>query len=63
MVRVRDRFDDHGAELFRLGFSFCKERGCVLASLGLFIFSLGLGIGEDYPMSTVIMSELVNKIT
>ncbi|XP_018860630.1 probable inorganic phosphate transporter 1-9 isoform X2 [Juglans regia] len=48
---------------FGCGFSFCKERGCVLASLGLFRFALGLGIGGDYPLSAVIMSELANKMT
>ncbi|KAG2693006.1 hypothetical protein I3760_08G079200 [Carya illinoinensis] len=45
------------------GFSICRKRGCVLASLGLFRFALGLGIGGDYPLSAVIMSEFANKKT
>ncbi|XP_041021185.1 probable inorganic phosphate transporter 1-9 [Juglans microcarpa x Juglans regia] len=45
------------------GFSICRKRGCVLASLGLFRFALGLGIGGDYPLSAVIMSEFANKTT
>jgi PHS family inorganic phosphate transporter-like MFS transporter len=44
------------------GFSICTTRkNCVLVSLGLFRFLLGLGIGGDYPLSATIMSEFANK--
>ncbi|XP_061354721.1 probable inorganic phosphate transporter 1-9 [Gastrolobium bilobum] len=45
------------------GFSVCIRRPCVLLSLGLFRFFLGLGIGGDYPLSSTIMSEFANKRT
>ncbi|KAG6704531.1 hypothetical protein I3842_07G137200 [Carya illinoinensis] len=46
------------------GFSFCtRKSSCVLGSLGLFRFALGLGIGGDYPLSATIMSEFANKKT
>ncbi|XP_050231370.1 probable inorganic phosphate transporter 1-8 [Mercurialis annua] len=45
------------------GFSICRTRNCVLFSLGLFRFFLGLGIGGDYPLSATIMSEFANKRT
>ncbi|XP_059461456.1 probable inorganic phosphate transporter 1-9 [Corylus avellana] len=45
------------------GFSICTTRNCVLVSLGLFRFILGLGIGGDYPLSATIMSEFANKTT
>ncbi|MED6136666.1 phosphate transporter [Stylosanthes scabra] len=45
------------------GFSICVKRTCVLLSLGLFRFLLGLGIGGDYPLSSTIMSEFANKKT
>lgn len=45
------------------GFSICTTRSCVLFSLGLFRFVLGLGIGGDYPLSATIMSEFANKRT
>ncbi|XP_015960199.1 probable inorganic phosphate transporter 1-9 [Arachis duranensis] len=45
------------------GFSICIKRTCVLLSLGLFRFLLGLGIGGDYPLSSTIMSEFANKKT
>ncbi|XP_059461679.1 probable inorganic phosphate transporter 1-9 [Corylus avellana] len=45
------------------GFSICTTRNCVLVSLGLFRFMLGLGIGGDYPLSATIMSEFANKTT
>jgi PHS family inorganic phosphate transporter-like MFS transporter len=45
------------------GFSICRTRNCVLVSLGLFRFLLGLGIGGDYPLSATIMSEFANKRT
>lgn len=45
------------------GFSICRTRNCVLVSLGLFRFLLGLGIGGDYPLSVTIMSEFANKRT
>jgi PHS family inorganic phosphate transporter-like MFS transporter len=41
----------------RCGFSICTTRSCVLVSLGLFRFLLGLGIG---PLSATIMSEFTN---
>jgi PHS family inorganic phosphate transporter-like MFS transporter len=45
------------------GFSICttRRKNCVLVSLGLFRFLLGLGIGGDYPLSATIMSEFANK--
>jgi PHS family inorganic phosphate transporter-like MFS transporter len=43
------------------GFSICTTKNCVLVSLGLFRFLLGLGIGGDYPLSAIIMSEFSNK--
>lgn len=46
------------------GLSICtKSRTCVIASLGLFRFMLGLGIGGDYPLSATIMSEFANRRT
>jgi PHS family inorganic phosphate transporter-like MFS transporter len=45
------------------GFSICRTRNCVLVSLGLFRFLLGVGIGGDYPLSATIMSEFANKRT
>jgi PHS family inorganic phosphate transporter-like MFS transporter len=45
------------------GFSICTTKNCVLVSLGLFRFLLGLGIGGDYPLSATIMSEFTNKAT
>ncbi|KAJ6306155.1 hypothetical protein OIU78_021476 [Salix suchowensis] len=45
------------------GFSICRTKTCVLASLGFFRFFLGLGIGGDYPLSATIMSEFANKNT
>ncbi|TVU11410.1 hypothetical protein EJB05_44995, partial [Eragrostis curvula] len=45
------------------GFSVCRTRRCVLASLCLFRFVLGVGIGGDYPLSATIMSEFANKRT
>ncbi|KAG5250194.1 phosphate transporter family protein [Salix suchowensis] len=45
------------------GFSFGRTRTCVLVSLGIFRFFLGLGIGGDYPLSATIMSEFANKKT
>ncbi|KAI9398791.1 hypothetical protein POPTR_002G005500v4 [Populus trichocarpa] len=45
------------------GFSFCRTKTCVLVSLGIFRFFLGLGIGGDYPLSATIMSEFANKKT
>ncbi|XP_030522237.1 probable inorganic phosphate transporter 1-9 [Rhodamnia argentea] len=45
------------------GFSICTTRGCVLGSLVLFRFVLGVGIGGDYPLSATIMSEFANKRT
>ncbi|WCJ44755.1 phosphate transporter 1 1 [Euphorbia peplus] len=45
------------------GFSICRTRNCVLTSLGVFRFCLGLGIGGDYPLSATIMSEFANKRT
>ncbi|KAJ3679750.1 hypothetical protein LUZ60_017761 [Juncus effusus] len=48
---------------FMSGFSFCHTRKCVLTSLCLFRFFLGIGIGGDYPLSATIMSEFANKRT
>ncbi|KAG6776710.1 hypothetical protein D5086_011759 [Populus alba] len=45
------------------GFSICRTKTCVLVSLGVFRFFLGLGIGGDYPLSATIMSEFANKNT
>ncbi|KAM0903132.1 hypothetical protein ACQ4PT_018914 [Festuca glaucescens] len=45
------------------GFSICRTRGCVLSSLCLFRFLLGVGVGGDYPLSATIMSEFANKRT
>ncbi len=45
------------------GFSICTTRSCVLVSLALFRFILGVGIGGDYPLSATIMSEFANKRT
>ncbi|KAK9164869.1 hypothetical protein Scep_000060 [Stephania cephalantha] len=45
------------------GFSICRTRKCVLTSLCLFRFLLGVGIGGDYPLSATIMSEFANKRT
>ncbi|XVE69557.1 hypothetical protein DITRI_Ditri10aG0001000 [Diplodiscus trichospermus] len=45
------------------GFSICRNRNCVLLSLGFFRFLLGVGIGGDYPLSATIMSEFANKKT
>ncbi|KAJ7967003.1 Phosphate transporter [Quillaja saponaria] len=45
------------------GFSICTTKGCVLGSLALFRFLLGIGIGGDYPLSATIMSEFANKRT
>ncbi|KAM7252902.1 hypothetical protein ACFE04_025520 [Oxalis oulophora] len=42
------------------GFSMCRDRKCVLLSLGFYRFLLGFGIGGDYPLSAVIVSESVN---
>ncbi|XP_064959488.1 probable inorganic phosphate transporter 1-10 [Musa acuminata AAA Group] len=51
------------ASSFASGFSICRTRGCVLTSLCLFRFLLGIGIGGDYPLSATIMSEFANKRT
>uniref|UniRef100_A0A7N2QYJ1 Major facilitator superfamily (MFS) profile domain-containing protein n=1 Tax=Quercus lobata TaxID=97700 RepID=A0A7N2QYJ1_QUELO len=48
---------------FGCGFSVCSTRWCVLLSLGLFRFILGIGIGGDYPLSATIMSEFSNYTT
>ncbi|KAK6939119.1 Major facilitator, sugar transporter-like [Dillenia turbinata] len=48
---------------FACGFSMGKSRACVLATLGVFRFTLGVGIGGDYPLSATIMSEFANKRT
>ncbi|CAI0381517.1 unnamed protein product [Linum tenue] len=45
------------------GFSACTTRGCVLGSLAVFRFALGVGIGGDYPLSATIMSEFANRNT
>lgn len=45
------------------GLSICTTRSCVLVSLGIFRFLLGIGIGGDYPLSATIMSEFANKRT
>ncbi|KAI3969614.1 hypothetical protein MKX01_020175 [Papaver californicum] len=45
------------------GFSICRTRKCVIASLCFFRFMLGIGIGGDYPISATIMSEFANKAT
>ncbi|XAR61508.1 hypothetical protein NMG60_11015953 [Bertholletia excelsa] len=45
------------------GFSICTSKKCVLGSLGLFRFLMGVGIGGDYPLSATIMSEFANKRT
>ncbi|KAH6782820.1 phosphate transporter 1 [Perilla frutescens var. frutescens] len=45
------------------GFSMCTSRACVLLSLGVFRFALGVGIGGDYPLSATIMSEFANRKT
>ncbi|KAJ1259181.1 hypothetical protein BS78_10G134400 [Paspalum vaginatum] len=45
------------------GFSVCRTRGCVLVSLCLFRFLLGVAIGGDYPLSATIMSEFANRRT
>ncbi|KAI3921930.1 hypothetical protein MKX01_005619 [Papaver californicum] len=45
------------------GFSICRTRKCVIASLCFFRFMLGFGIGGDYPISATIMSEFANKAT
>lgn len=45
------------------GFSMCTSRACVLLTLGVFRFALGVGIGGDYPLSATIMSEFANRRT
>ncbi|XP_057794728.1 probable inorganic phosphate transporter 1-9 [Salvia miltiorrhiza] len=45
------------------GFSACTSRSCVLLTLGIFRFALGVGIGGDYPLSATIMSEFANRRT
>lgn len=45
------------------GLSMGTSRGFVLVSLGVFRFSLGVGIGGDYPLSATIISEFANKRT
>ncbi|KAJ8772535.1 hypothetical protein K2173_027712 [Erythroxylum novogranatense] len=45
------------------GFSVCRTKKCVLTSLAMFRFLLGIGIGGDYPLSATIMSEFANKRT
>ncbi|XP_051123440.1 probable inorganic phosphate transporter 1-9 [Andrographis paniculata] len=43
------------------GLSLGTSRACVMLSLGFFRFTLGLGIGGDYPLSATIMSEFANR--
>ncbi|KAK0592055.1 hypothetical protein LWI29_012547 [Acer saccharum] len=45
------------------GFSFGSTPNSVVASLCFFRFWLGFGIGGDYPLSAVIMSEYANQKT
>ncbi|XP_060189881.1 low affinity inorganic phosphate transporter 1-like [Lycium barbarum] len=45
------------------GLSFGHMRKSVMATLCFFRFWLGFGIGGDYPLSAVIMSEYANKRT
>jgi MFS family permease len=43
------------------GLSFGSSPAGVVASLCLFRFFLGVGVGGDYPLSAVIMSEYASK--
>ncbi|KAJ4765045.1 phosphate transporter 1 [Rhynchospora pubera] len=45
---------------FNCGFSIGRTANYVIASLCFFRFFLGVGIGGDYPLSAVIMSEFAN---
>ncbi|CAF1730432.1 unnamed protein product [Brassica napus] len=45
------------------GLSFGNKAKGVMTTLYFFRFSLGFGIGGDYPLSTTIMSEYANKKT
>ncbi|KAJ3696590.1 hypothetical protein LUZ61_000295 [Rhynchospora tenuis] len=45
---------------FNCGFSIGRTANYVIASLCFFRFFLGVGIGGDYPLSAVIMSEFSN---
>lgn len=45
------------------GFSFGSTAHSVIATLCFFRFWLGFGIGGDYPLSAVIMSEYANQKT
>ncbi|GJV72121.1 low affinity inorganic phosphate transporter 1 [Tanacetum coccineum] len=45
------------------GLSFRHEARGVMATLCFFRFWLGIGIGDDYPLSATIMSEYSNKKT
>ncbi|KAG9443269.1 hypothetical protein H6P81_014609 [Aristolochia fimbriata] len=48
---------------FLSGFSLGTSKESVVASLCFFRFWLGFGIGGDYPLSAVIMSECANRKT
>ncbi|XP_068640095.1 low affinity inorganic phosphate transporter 8-like [Aristolochia californica] len=48
---------------FLSGFSLGTSKESVVASLCFFRFWLGFGIGGDYPLSAVIMSEYANRKT
>ncbi|PSR93274.1 Inorganic phosphate transporter 1-3 like [Actinidia chinensis var. chinensis] len=48
---------------FASGLSFGSSAPSVIASLCFFRFWLGFGIGGDYPLSAVIMSEYANQKT
>ena len=48
---------------FASGLSFGSTSHSVIASLCFFRFWLGFGIGGDYPLSAVIMSEYANQKT
>ncbi|KAJ8638706.1 hypothetical protein MRB53_012973 [Persea americana] len=45
------------------GFSLCRTRNCVLTSLCFFRFCLSVGIGGDYPLSSLLMAEMSCKET
>ncbi|KAJ4817766.1 phosphate transporter 1 [Rhynchospora pubera] len=45
---------------FNCGFSIGRTANYVIVSLCFFRFFLGVGIGGDYPLSAVIMSEFAN---
>ncbi|KAJ4817765.1 phosphate transporter 1 [Rhynchospora pubera] len=46
---------------FNCGFSVGRSLNYVIVSLCFFRFFLGVGIGGDYPLSAVIMSEFANS--